>query len=176
MKTLTLIDKGDTIEVSSDGKVSLNNKPANFPVHQNDIHGWRSYHAIHLYTAYGAEIECTTDLRSCYFTISGYYLGKTRGLLGNGNSEPYDDYLLPSNKITDSTAEFGNAYRTQAKCAPVTATGDDHAAHAGHSTEFCSKFFSGQSTLRYCFFFVEPSSYREACEHASMDAQVLVYS
>lgn len=36
---------------------------------------------------------------NCAVHVSGFYLGKLRGLLGDGNNEPYDDYTLPSGKV-----------------------------------------------------------------------------
>lgn len=35
----------------------------------------------------------------CYVRVSGYYHGKVRGLLGDANNEPYDDYILPTGKV-----------------------------------------------------------------------------
>ena len=35
----------------------------------------------------------------CYFEVNGFYLGKLRGLLGDGNNEPYDDFRLPNGKV-----------------------------------------------------------------------------
>ena len=49
----------------------------------------------------------------CAVHVSGFYLGKLRGILGDGNNEPYDDFTLPSGKITESGSEFWK--RVQAK-------------------------------------------------------------
>lgn len=168
MKSLTLADKKGSLEINNAGLVSMNGKPTELPYHSQTLNAWRDYHTVTLLTTFGAELQCTTDLRVCHFRVSGYYLGKTRGLLGNGNNEPYDDYLLPSNKITEDTAEFGNAYRTQASCAAVAIPADAH-KHS-HTNEFCSKFFASNSPLRMCFLMVNPSGYREACEHAAHTA------
>lgn len=35
----------------------------------------------------------------CYIEVNGFYLGKLRGLLGDGNNEPYDDFRLPNGKV-----------------------------------------------------------------------------
>lgn len=32
--------------------------------------------------------------------MNGFYLGKLRGLLGDGNNEPFDDFRLPNGKVT----------------------------------------------------------------------------
>jgi hypothetical protein len=168
LKSVTLIDKDGFVEVNNDGVVSLNGKASELPIHQTNLHAWRGYYTVSLLTTYGVEVTCTTDLKICHFAVSGYYLGKTRGLLGNGNSEPFDDFLLPSNKITENTAEFGNSYRTQSGCQAVSIP-DDHKEHE-HTDEYCAKFFSSDSSLKYGFVFVNPSSFREACEHATHDA------
>lgn len=163
MKSITLIDKTDSIEINENGIASLNGKPADLPIHKNDIHSWREYYTISMFTTFGARVDCSTDLRVCHFSVSGFYLGKTRGLLGNGNSEPFDDYQLPNGKITDNFADFGNAYKSTKSCKAVPF--DDHAKHA-HSNELCTNFFSSDSPLRFGFFFVDQTNYREACEHA----------
>lgn len=164
MKSITLIDKTDSVEINQNGVATLNGKPADLPIHKNDIHSWRDYHTISIFTSFGASVQCSTDLRVCHFSVSGFYLGKTRGLLGNGNSEPFDDYQLPNGKIAENFADFGNAYKSTKSCKPVAF--DDHAKHA-HSNEHCTKFFSSDSPLRYGFFFVDQTNYREACEHAA---------
>lgn len=163
MKSITLVDKSNSIEITENGIASLNGKPADLPIHKNDIHSWREYYTISIFTSFGASVECSTDLRICHFTVSGFYLGKTRGLLGNGNSEPFDDYQLPNGKIADNSADFANAYKSTKTCKPVAF--DDHAKHA-HSNDLCTKFFSSDSSLRYGFYFVDQTNYREACEHA----------
>ena len=57
----------------------------------------------------------------CAVHVSGFYLGKLRGILGDGNNEPYDDFTLPSGKITESGSEFGNAYKLKGECPEATA-------------------------------------------------------
>lgn len=165
MKSLTLVDKTDSVEVTDKGVVNLNGKPIDLPLNGRDIYGWRGYYTVSLLTTYGANLVCSTDLRICHFTVSGFYSGKLRGLLGNGNAEPFDDYTLPSGKITENTAEFGNAYKSSTKAACAQVAEVDHHSHA-HSSEICGNFFSSDSSLRYCFFFVDKQNYREACEHA----------
>lgn len=169
LKSLSLTDKSGFLEVSSDGLLKNGGKNAEYPHHQSTLHAWRTYHTVSVLSEYGAEVECSEDLKTCHVRVSGFYSGKTRGLLGNGNSEPYDDYLLPNGKITESTSELGNAFRTQQNCAAVTASGDEHPK--SHSNEFCAEYFGRDSPLRLCYLFVRPSNFREACEHATHGAE-----
>lgn len=164
LKSISLIDKSNQVEIDSQGMVKLNDQHSDLPVHDKDIHVWRDYYSITLLSQYGVEIFCTIDLRTCHVTISGYYHGRVRGLLGIGNGEPYDDFTLPSNKIAPNFAEFGNAYKIgKGKC-QVQFT--DHTQHS-HDNDFCNQFFSGESMLRQCFYFVDPTNFKEACNHAT---------
>lgn len=168
LKSISLTDKNGFLEVNNDGVLQLGGKNLEFPVHQKTLHAWRDYYTVSLLTEFGAEVQCTTDLTVCHFRVSGFYSGKTRGLLGNGNGEPYDDYMLPNGNIAESTTDLGNAYKTRQNCAQVTTSGDNHPK--SHSNEFCSQYFGGDSSLRMCFIFVNPVNFREACEHATHGA------
>lgn len=164
LKSIVLIDKSNQIEVDNQGIVKLNDQNTDLPVHDKDIHVWRDYYSITLLSQYGVEVFCTIDLRTCHVTVSGYYQGRVRGLLGVGNGEPYDDFTLPTAKITTNYAEFGNSYKVgKGKC-QVSYT--DHSHHS-HDDELCSKFFKGDSVLRPCFLFIDPSNFKEACNHAT---------
>lgn len=141
----------------------MNGKATDMPLHKNDVHVWRRYYTVNLLTTYGASVMCTTDLKVCHFTVSGFYLGKVRGLLGNGNNEPYDDFALPNGKIAESSTDFANTYKVTKSCAAVADPG--HTKHE-HSSPVCAKLFGSDSSMRYCYFFKDQTNYREACEHA----------
>lgn len=168
MKSISLTDKSGFVEVNKDGVLTSSDKKTEFPHHVDTLHAWRKAHSVNLLSQYGAHVECSVDLVTCHFTVSGFYSGKLRGLLGNGNNEKYDDYLLPNGKVSEKTSEFGNAYRTKASCEAVAASGDDHPK--SHSNPQCSQYFGHDSPMRFCYLFVNPSNYREACEHATHGA------
>lgn len=63
---------------------------------------------------------------------------------GNGNSEPYDDYVLPTGKIVTSESDFGNSYKMGANCPAVKTV--DHNVH--HHNPTCNKLFGQDSPLR----------------------------
>lgn len=167
LKAVTLMDK-DVVELNDKGVVTLNGKATDLPLHKNDVHVWRRFYTVNLLTTYGASVMCTTDLKVCHFTVSGFYLGKLRGLLGNGNNEPYDDFTLPNGKVSESSTDFANSYKATKTCAAVADPG--HASHE-HSSPVCSKLFGSDSSMRYCYFFKDQTNYREACEHAVHDAE-----
>lgn len=168
MKSITVHDKTGFVEVNADGNIKYRDRDSDFPIHDKTIHAWRDYFTFGLLTTFGAQVECSMDLTICHVQISGFYAGRTRGLMGNGNGEPYDDYTMPDGKIVDSTNDFGNAYKSQKSCAAVTKSMDGH--QKSHTNEFCAEYFGRDSSVRLCSLFVDPTNYQEACEHATHGA------
>uniref|UniRef100_A0A2M3ZDY1 Putative apolipophorins n=1 Tax=Anopheles braziliensis TaxID=58242 RepID=A0A2M3ZDY1_9DIPT len=167
LKSVTLVDKESTVELTSKAAVKLNGKETDLPIHQKDAFAYRQYYTVTVGTKYGAVVMCTTDLKICHFFVSGFYFGRLRGLLGNGNYEPYDDLALPSGKITEVSTDFANSYKTSSACAAVADHG--HGGHE-HSNPTCARFFGSESSLRICTVLRDPSGYKEACNHAAHDA------
>lgn len=81
-------------------QVLFNGKPADLPIHEGDLHMFSRYQdGIGFATNSGVLFFCTPNFKTCAFQIDGFYFGKTRGLLGTYNNEPYDDTTLPSGKV-----------------------------------------------------------------------------
>lgn len=81
-------------------QVVVNGKSSEYPVSVGDIAVWRKYHSIGLYSNAGLKILCVESLEHCTFILSGFYFGKTRGLLGTYNNEPYDDLTGPAGNVS----------------------------------------------------------------------------
>lgn len=122
---------------------------------------FRLYDTVNIVSKAGIRITCLNDLEGCVFLISGFYHGQLRGLLGNGNNEAYDDFVLPNGKIVTSESDFGNAYKASPNCPLVKTVDHNHHTH----TEQCNKYFGGESTLMLCYPFVNPDNFRTACDH-----------
>lgn len=109
----------------------------------------------------GVHIIAKPELHGIGMYVNGFYHGQMRGLLGNGNNEPYDDFTLPNGKITEKESDFGNAFRINNKCGEVKTV--DHSHHA--TNEKCEHMFSKESSMRHCFALVDLVPYKQACEH-----------
>lgn len=161
LKSVVLVDKKNFAEVNDQAVLKLNGKPAEYPAHNDgSIHAWRRYYTVTLLSEYGVSVKCSTDLRVCHVNVNGFYTGKTRGLLGNGNSEPYDDFVQPDGVVADNYATFGNSYGV-GNCPPVQPEQHNH-----ERAQLCKDFFGLDSSLILGYLFIDPSSFREACDHA----------
>uniref|UniRef100_A0A182MAM9 Vitellogenin domain-containing protein n=1 Tax=Anopheles culicifacies TaxID=139723 RepID=A0A182MAM9_9DIPT len=167
VKSVTVMDKDSTVELSSKGVVKYNGKETDLPAHQKDVYAFRKYYTVTIGTKYGTQVTCTTDLKICHFFVSEFYFGRMRGLLGNGNYEPYDDLALPNGDITTVSTDFANNYKTSQACAAVADHGHD--SHA-HSNPTCAKFFGSESSLKLCSYLRDQTPYKEACNHAAHEA------
>lgn len=169
LHSITIADKsGESVELNANGKISINDKPAEYPVHEQTLYAWRTYYTTNLYSTYGVYVQCRPNLQTCQVTINGYYFSKLRGLLGKGGYEQFDAKTLPNGKIADSTTQFANAYKLHS-CPDVTI--DDQHRHADDAkSQECDNVFGASSSLRYVGYILDNTKYVEACQHAVKNA------
>ncbi|XP_060534250.1 apolipophorins [Cylas formicarius] len=161
LASVTLADQKDSITLVKGGQVKLNNVATELPVRKPDIAAYRDYDIVTLRSTAGVVVACLSDLLGCEVSLSGFYHGQVKGLLGNGNNEPYDDFTLPNGKIVTSESEFGNAYKTKSGCANVAAPAHEHVPEDPK----CAELFSWKSPMRYCYPFVSTENFKIACSH-----------
>lgn len=163
LKSITLIDReGSYFEVADNLALKLNGNLVEYPQHLSGLHAWRRFYTIHLYSEYGVGIVCTSDLKVCHININGFYTSKTRGLLGNGNAEPYDDLLIDGT-LAENSAALGNDYGV-GKCTAIEF--DNNQFKSSKREEMCSELFGIESTLAFNFITLDSRPYRKACDIA----------
>ncbi|CAG0895946.1 unnamed protein product, partial [Cyprideis torosa] len=100
------------------------------------------------------------------------YFGKTRGLLGTFNNEPFDDFSRPDGKRQASLEKFVNAWKTEdshGSCEPEKNYAIRMDPSNSIAYEQCQNIFmSRQSTLGPCFQRVNPEPYVQMC-YADME-------
>ncbi|WP_266145802.1 VWD domain-containing protein, partial [Escherichia coli] len=145
----------------------VNGRPTEYPADEGEFHAWREYNRVGIQTKAGVKVTCETSIELCTFEINGFYFGKTRGLLGTINNEPWDDFTKPDGQVASKANEFGNAWKVDAQCANVD--GVDHHEHS-IKVEECEEVFSKASLLSPCSLFLDPAPYLEACSHIAHEA------
>ncbi|CAB3232890.1 unnamed protein product [Arctia plantaginis] len=168
-KSLILEDKsGSIIELKENGACTINGANHGYPIIEKDSFAFRQANGrIGLGSLYGVMVICSSKLEVCSIEVNGFYLGKLRGLLGDGNNEPYDDFRMPNGRICDSESEFGNSYRLSRSCPQVQSPEHNH--HQMHHMALppaCEQVFGGNSPLRPLSLFLDVAPFRQACIHA----------
>jgi hypothetical protein len=161
LTAITYADATESVTIKKGGQIMHNKAATEFPLRVGQIEAFRSYQKMFIFSKAGVEISCDPNMVVCKFEVNGFYHGQLRGLLGNGNNEPYDDYTAANGKIVLSESDFGNSYKMTASCKPVQA--DDHSGH--QRAPACTELFTNNNNLRICYPFVNPELYRTACDH-----------
>ncbi|XP_065370740.1 apolipophorins [Calliphora vicina] len=169
LKSIYLTDReGQFMEINDGGVLKLNGKAVEYPQHENGMHAWRLYYTVYMVSEYGVHIMCTNDLKVCHVDVNGFYTSKMRGILGNGNAEPYDDFLQIDGSIAGDAATFVSGYGI-AKCNPATV--DTHSEDANiQRTEICNELFGYESSLAVGYLFIDSKPYRNACDQSVLSA------
>uniref|UniRef100_T1GCS0 Vitellogenin domain-containing protein n=1 Tax=Megaselia scalaris TaxID=36166 RepID=T1GCS0_MEGSC len=112
LKSISLVEKASTIEILDNGNVKVNGKNVEWPVviagKVIALKEWNKFTIKGLES--NVEINCFNSLKYCHVTVSYKYTGKLRGILGNGNGEVFDDFILPNGHIAESEDKFFAAY------------------------------------------------------------------
>lgn len=161
LDSLTFSDKKDVVTVKKAHEVTLNGAATEMPIRRKDLEVFRLYETVNIVSKSGVRIVCEPHLLGCGIYVSGFYHGQMRGLLGNGNHEPYDDFALPNGKISTKEDEFGNAYSVGGGCTPVKTV--DHHHHEANPA--CDALFGMESSMKLCYAFVSRYTFKQACEH-----------
>lgn len=162
--SVTVTEPKESITLKNNGNILVNNKPADFPASTKNLHAFVITPTVHIKSDYGVHVTCSYKLPLvCTVRVSGFYHGKLRGLLGDGNNEQYDDFTLPSGKITESETEFANGYKLKPDCPTVNAID-----HKVQRNPVCTEYFTSEkSALKKCFNYIKPAHYRDACDFAA---------
>jgi hypothetical protein len=81
-------------------QVKANGQPAEYPLVSGDIVAWRDFESVNVYHKAGLRVSCKKEYNVCMFYVSGFYFGKTRGLLGDLDYEPWDDFRQPNGQVS----------------------------------------------------------------------------
>lgn len=97
--SLTFSDIHDTVTINRNHDVTLNGKPSELPIRHKELEVFRLYNTVQIKSKAGIYIISNPHLDIIGVYVSGFYHGQLRGLLGNGNYEPYDDLTMPNGKV-----------------------------------------------------------------------------
>ena len=146
-------------------KVTLDNRNVELPIAFDNTFVRREGLTVTVENNEGLRVVCNMAMDLCSVTISGWYFGKTGGLLGIYDNEPSNDWMTPEREVVHTLKEFATSWQMndQDRHCPVK-----EPPVAAHSTAWelaaCKKVFKDeQSSLKPCFSTVDPQPYLEMC-------------
>eukprot|EP00794_Sanderia_malayensis_P008123 gene8123-8993_t len=161
-----------TVKVSRSGEL-YKKIVTGLPVESQTSSCIRMRNSIRCEFEQGLKLYCNVKHFLCSIELSSKLYGKTQGLLGTNNHEKYDDFKLPSNKITRSVNEFVNSWL-------VTRNGECMIKEENNEAPLCNKapsekcfeiFQSEKSPLAASFKKIDPLPFLKACLADTADCE-----
>lgn len=110
----------------------------------------------------GFELNCNLQFDFCWFELSGWYFGKTAGIMGTPNNEIYDDFIMSNHTIAKDIVEFKKSWAFD-QCK------NDHPAEQTNAItpeliNICDTYFRSKvSPFADCFGTVDATPFYEMC-------------
>ena len=161
-KSISINVDSKLIKIKKDGKVLLDNIMIDLPVVLEDTYIKREGHKITLLNKKGLKVICNLVHNICTFKVSGWYFGKTGGLLGVYDNEPSNDRMTSNRVIVDDLKTFTDSWQITDSCA------NNYAEIVNDETEWdkqkCSDYFEKTSSpMVPCFETVNPKPFQSMC-------------
>merc|ERR1719468_435885 len=160
----------DTTPVKGDPeliKVTMDKRNVQLPLRFDHTYVYRQESSIIVENSEGLRASCNTAYNVCTFTISGWYFGKTGGLLGIYDNEPSNDWMTSERQIVSTLEAFVTSWSvTKDKRCPVRFFGRTP-QNSQQETEVCEAVFASSdesSALMPCFSTVDPKPYMSMCK------------
>lgn len=111
-------------------------------------------------------LECNLKFDLCTLELSGWYHGKTAGLLGTMNNEPMDDMTASNGVIQSDLASFASSWSIDEDevCRNSPNQASTRKQEEGDVASFCKDLFANiSSEFVSCFDAVDPEEYFRLC-------------
>ncbi|XP_053973970.1 uncharacterized protein LOC128873939 [Hylaeus volcanicus] len=112
-------------------------------------------------------LECNLKFNLCTLELSGWYHGKTAGILGTMNSEPMDDTTASNGLVLKDIGRFAGSWSIEPtdECSSESNLATTTKQKTNEDVEqFCDDLFVNKSSeFLSCFYVVEPNEYSTMC-------------
>ncbi|XP_058818906.1 uncharacterized protein LOC131681859 [Topomyia yanbarensis] len=167
-RKITVLAEEHLLEIDiSDMSVRINrNATTALPAQIGETVVYRETDQLIIQSFKGFKLTCSLQYHMCSFDLSGWYFGKTAGILGTMNNEVFDDYLTSEHTYASSKKQFINSWKLPGCEAEVDTT--NHTRNfftvSNELSQICESFFQQkQSYFASCFPVVDSTAFYEMC-------------
>ncbi|KAL5015760.1 hypothetical protein ScPMuIL_005349 [Solemya velum] len=165
MESLIITTNGKNVEIFSNYLVKVDETPMELPYTFQNLNVGRHGNLIVLDDGMGLKVTVDLPHDLIVIGLSGWYFGRTGGLLGSYDNERTNDLITAGKEKTSDIGDFvkswevANSCRSQRNLAPTI-----DVIEGSDRDETCAAFFKDQgSPLRPCFGQVNPEEFYRAC-------------
>ena len=163
-KSITVASGSKNIEIFPNFKVNADGAQTELPIVAGNTYISREGNYIKVINENGMKVICDLPHDRCTLEVTGWYYGKTGGLLGTYDNEPMNDFTTPERTRATTPEELANSWTVGRRCQVR-----NHAIHVdeisdNRRTELCAKYFRDQSSpFRKCFKQVDNEAFMHMC-------------
>ena len=145
-------------------KVTLDKRNAQLPMKFDHTYVYRQDNTVIVENTEGLRVTCNAVFNVCTFTISGWYFGKTGGLLGIYDNEPSNDWMNPEREVISSLEDFVKSWTMdKGKNCPIKFS-DQMIPSTSVELDTCAEIFKTEnSPLKPCFSSINPEPFNDMC-------------
>jgi hypothetical protein len=163
-KSITVIHGDKQIEIFPDAKITLDGSRVEMPLRVGNTTVSRQGNFISVKNDLGLSVVCDLPHDHCTVSMSGWYYGKTAGLLGTYDNEPANDFTTIDKTLVDRPEQMADGWSVGARCRPTNRAVTSPIDVNTRRYRACAKYFSDPaSTFRSCFKRVDPEPYLNMC-------------
>uniref|UniRef100_W4VR36 Putative lipoprotein n=1 Tax=Corethrella appendiculata TaxID=1370023 RepID=W4VR36_9DIPT len=167
-RKITLITDSQVIDMDvTDSTLKIGqNLTSALPAQIHDTVIYRDADILVIESDKGFYLECNLQFYVCSFDLSGWYFGKTAGILGTMNNEMFDDFTTAENKYAENETQFINSWSLPDCEQQIETTnfGENYYEAPKELIQLCDSFFKTKlSYFASCFSIVDASSFYEMC-------------
>ena len=163
-KSMTVFCKDKQVEVFPDGQVMLEGRSTDLPLEVEGTIIKRVASMIFINNPNGINIDCDLVHDRCTVAVSGWYFGKTGGLLGTYDNEPITDLMKPDNTLASTVEEMAESWIVGSRCRATNYAKVTREDEYSPKYQACAKYFTETtSPFRPCFRQVDPEPFMTMC-------------
>ena len=163
-KSLTVIHGKTQVEIKPEFRVELNGRRTELPITTEHTAIYRVGNTLRVDNDHGVTIVCDLPHDRCTVSVSGWYFGKTAGLLGTYDNEPATDFTTSTGSRATSPEALADSWTVGRRCVAVNHAVSSEPSPSSPNYEKCASYFkSNSSPFRPCFKQIEPATFMTMC-------------
>jgi hypothetical protein len=166
-KSITVFSGDRQVEMTTDGRLTLDGRPAEMPLTLGeDTTVTREGSLVRINNRHGVSVTCDLPHDRCSVEVSGWYFGKTAGLLGTYDNEPATDLVRSDQTVGDSVESMAESWVVgTSRCRRATNYASNIPAQTSERRyAICQKYFQNDdSPFRPCFKQLSPEPFMKMC-------------
>jgi hypothetical protein len=163
-KSITVMCEGKQIEIYPDAKITLDGSRVEMPLRVGNATVSRQGSSISVKNDLGLDITCDLPHDHCTVAVSGWYYGKTAGLMGTYDNEKFNDYTTIDKTIADRPETMAEGWSMGTRCRSTNRVTPGPLDVNTRRYRKCATYFSdATSPFRSCFRRVDPEPFLKMC-------------